>query len=153
MSKFRKNEGEGMPELNTSSLPDLIFTILFFFMMVTSMREFTPLVRFKVPAGTELEKLVKKSTVSYIYIGPPVDHMVGRYGRDTRIQMNDKYCEPSEVIYFVGQERAKMSKRGDLSISIKEDEGTKMGVVTDLKQMLRKAYALRISYSATQRKR
>ena len=69
MGKFNKSCKRALPELNTSSLPDLIFTMLFFFMIVTSMREVTLKVQFKVPAATELEKLEKKSLVSFIYIG------------------------------------------------------------------------------------
>lgn len=72
MGKFNKTGKRGMPELNTSSLPDLIFTMLFFFMIVTSMREVTLKVQFQVPQGTELEKLEKKSLVSFIYIGKPL---------------------------------------------------------------------------------
>jgi biopolymer transport protein ExbD len=72
MGKFNKTGKRGMPELNTSSLPDLIFTMLFFFMIVTTMREVTLKVQFKVPQATELEKLEKKSLVSFIYIGKPM---------------------------------------------------------------------------------
>ena len=72
MGKFNKTGKRGMPELNTSSLPDLIFTMLFFFMIVTTMCEVTLKVQFQVPQGTELEKLEKKSLVSFIYIGKSV---------------------------------------------------------------------------------
>ena len=71
MAGFKKKASREMPEMNTSSLPDLIFTILFFFMIVTTMREVTLKVKFTVPQGTELEKLEKKSVVSFIYVGPP----------------------------------------------------------------------------------
>ncbi|MCR4612951.1 MAG: biopolymer transporter ExbD, partial [Bacteroidaceae bacterium] len=65
MSRFNKNGGREMPEMNTSSLPDLIFTILFFFMMVTTMREVTLMVKFDKPTGTQLEKLARKSCTSF----------------------------------------------------------------------------------------
>ena len=77
MGKFNKTGKRGMPELNTSSLPDLIFTMLFFFMIVTTMREVTLKVQFQVPQGTELEKLEKKSLVSFIYIGKPLPVLNG----------------------------------------------------------------------------
>ena len=64
MGKFNKTGKREMPALNTSSLPDLIFTLLFFFMIVTTMREVTLKVEFKVPQATELEKLEKKSLVT-----------------------------------------------------------------------------------------
>ena len=73
MSRFNKGGGREMPEMNTSSLPDLIFTILFFFMMVTTMREVTLQVKFEKPVGTQLEKLARKSSTSFIYIGQPTD--------------------------------------------------------------------------------
>jgi len=153
MSKFNKNGGREMPEMNTSSLPDLIFTILFFFMIVTSMREVTLKVKFKVPSGTELEKLEKKSCVSFIYIGPPTDELRPTMGSTTRIQLNDKFAEVPEVLDYIGEERSKMSPTDApfMTVSIKADQKTRMGIITDVKQVLRKAYALRLNYSATQR--
>ena len=90
MAGFKRKEGREMVEMNTSSLPDLIFTILFFFMMVTTMREVTLKVKFVVPQGTELEKLEKKSAVSFIYVGPPTDQLRAQMGSGTRIQLNDR---------------------------------------------------------------
>ena len=104
MSMFRRHRHE-MPGLNMSSMPDLIFTVLFFFMIVTTMREVTLKVKFTTPQGTELEKLGKKSTVSFIYIGPPTDALRAQMGSGTRIQLNDRYAEAREVMDFVAQER------------------------------------------------
>ena len=140
-----------MPEMNTSSLPDLIFTILFFFMMVTTMREVTLKVKTDIPAGTELEKLEKKSCVSFIYVGPPTDQLRAQMGSSTRIQLNDRYAEPKEVMDFVAAERQGMVNEGDQVISIKADRGTQMGYITDIKEVLRKSWALRINYSASRR--
>ncbi len=148
---FRKNVTREMPELNTSSLPDLIFSILFFFMIVTSMREVTLKVKFSVPQGTELEKLVKKSAVSYIYVGPPTDHLRAQLGSSTRIQLNDRFAEPREVMDFVAAERQGMTNQADQVISIKADRKTQMGIITDIKEVLRKSWALRINYSASRR--
>lgn len=140
-----------MPEMNTSSLPDLIFTILFFFMIVTTMREVTLKVKFTVPAGTELEKLEKKSAVSFIYVGPPTDQLRASMGSGTRIQLNDRFAEPAEIMDFVAQERASMSDQAAQQISLKVDQKTKMGIITDIKQVLRKSWALKINYSASKR--
>ena len=140
-----------MPEMNTSSLPDLIFTILFFFMIVTTMREVTLKVKFTTPQGTELEKLGKKSTVSFIYIGPPTDALRAQMGSGTRIQLNDRYAEAREVMDFVAQERQGMTNQAEQTISIKADVRTQMGYITDVKEVLRKSWALRINYSATHR--
>lgn len=153
MAGFKKKESREMPEMNTSSLPDLIFTILFFFMIVTTMREVTLQVKLTVPQGTELEKLEKKSAVSYIYVGPPTDALRAQMGSSTRIQLNDRYAEPREVMDFVAQERERqgMANQAEQVISIKADSKTQMGIITDIKEVLRKSWALRINYSATRR--
>lgn len=151
MSRFNKNGSREMPELNTSSLPDLIFTILFFFMVVTTMREVTLKVKFTVPAGTELEKLEKKSVVSFIYVGPPTDQLRPTMGSGTRIQLNDRYAEAGEVMDFIAEERSTMTDQAAQTISLKVDQHTQMGIITDIKQVLRKSWALKINYSATRR--
>ncbi len=142
-----------MPELNTSSLPDLIFTMLFFFMIVTTMREVTLKVQFKTPQATELEKLEKKSLVSFIYIGKPTKELQAKMGSETRIQLNDKFAETEEVQDYIYQERENMDEADQpfMQVSLKVDKDTKMGIVQDVKQALRQAYALNISYSAVQR--
>ena len=153
MAGFKKKERRGMPEMNTSSLPDLIFTILFFFMMVTTMREVTLLVRIDRPSGTELEKLEKKSAVSFIYVGPPTDNLRAQMGNSTRIQVNDRFIgDVREIMDFVAAERQHMTNQAEQVISIKADKGTQMGYITDIKEVLRKSWALRINYSALQRK-
>ena len=150
MSRFNKGEGREMPEMNTSSLPDLIFTILFFFMMVTTMREVTLKVKFEKPVGTQLEKLARKSCTSFIYIGQPTDALKGQFGTGHRIQLNDKYAEAPEVYDYVMADRAELaeSDKPFYTVSLKVDHHTHMGIITDVKQVLRKAYALKIVYSA-----
>ena len=142
-----------MPELNTSSLPVLIFSLLFFFMMITTMREVTLKVQFRAPQGTELEKLEKKSLVTFIYIGKPTAQFQKQMGSETRIQLNDKFEDVSAVQDYIYQERENMKEEDQpfMTVSLKVDKETKMGIVTDVKQALRQAYALNINYSATQR--
>ena len=147
----KKKGSREMPEMNTSSLPDLIFTILFFFMIVTTMREVTLTVKFVVPAGPELEKLEKKSAVSFIYVGPPTDQLRAQFGSTTRIQLNDRYAEPSEVMDFIYQERQSMSDQTAQVVSIKADQKTQMGYITDIKEVLRRSWALKVNYSSTHR--
>ncbi|MCQ2127589.1 MAG: biopolymer transporter ExbD [Bacteroidaceae bacterium] len=154
MSKFRSNGKREMPELNTSSLPDLIFSVLFFFMMVTSMREVELKVQFTTPSGTEIEKLERKSLVSHIYIGPPTKEWRAQLGPAPRIQLNDAFAEPSAIREFVKSERESMAERDKplMKMSLKIDTETQMGIVTDVKQELRKGRALNIVYSATKDK-
>ena len=153
MGKFNKGGSKEVPELNTSSLPDLIFSILFFFMMVTSMREVTMKVDVTTPKGTEIEKLEKKSLVTFIYIGKPTQELQAKMGHETRIQLNDRFADVSEVQDYIYQERENMKEEDQpfMQVSLKVDKDTKMGIVTDIKQALRQSYALNINYSANAR--
>ncbi|MBP3834712.1 MAG: biopolymer transporter ExbD [Prevotella sp.] len=140
-----------VPGLNTAALPDLIFTVLFFFMIVTHMRKVELKVKYQVPAGTELSRLTKKSTVTYIYIG----RGVGDSDTKMRVQLNDKLSEVSDIVDYIVEERKRMSPEdvGKMTVSIKADRQADMGLITDVKQALRQANALRINYSAVSEKR
>ncbi len=153
MAKIRRDEKKEMPALNTSSLPDIIFMLLFFFMTVTSMKEVTYKVRIQNPEATELTKLEKKSLVKYIYVGTPTDEFKKKYGSETRIQLDDQFADVSEVESYIINERSSMpeSDQGFMTVSIKADKETRMGIITDIKQALRRASALKVSYSAVQR--
>ena len=153
MGKFSKTGKRGMPRMNTSSLPDLIFTLLFFFMMVTTMREVTLKVEFRAPQGTELEKLEKKSLVTFIYVGKPTQEFRKTLGDETRIQLNDSFAETAEIQDYIIGERASMKEEDQpqMTVSLKVDRDTKMGIVTDINEALRMAYALKINYSAAKR--
>ena len=149
---FRNRKKRDVPETNTASLPDLVFTILFFFMMVTSMREVSLKVQFRSPLATELTKLEKKSLATYIYIGKPNSvELQAKLGTEPRIQLNDQISEISDVGAYIGQEKASMKEEDQpfMTTYIKADYETSMGIITDLKQALRESYALKISYSAT----
>lgn len=151
MTLFRRRQRE-VPGLNTSSLPDLIFTVLFFFMIVTHMQKVVVKVQYRAPQGTELTRLTKKTAVTYIYIGKPTADLRRVYGNGTRVQLNDKFASPADVADYVSAERERMSP-GDqqqMTVSIKADRGTHMGIISDVKQSLRQAKAYRINYSAVE---
>ena len=152
MIRFRKKSHD-VPELNTSSLPDLIFSVLFFFMIVTHMRQVTLKVECRVPQGKNLVRLTKKSAVSHIYIGKPTKDLQGKYDKETQIQLNDKLATASEVMDYMAAEKKRMSAEDQrlMTVSIKADKDTKMGVITDVKQALRQAKAIKISYSAVEK--
>ncbi|MCK9300866.1 MAG: biopolymer transporter ExbD [Bacteroidales bacterium] len=153
MSKFKKSQKNESGELNASSMSDIIFMLLFFFMTVTSMKEVDFKVKFDLPQATELTKLEKKSLVTYIYIGPPTVRNRARMGSETRIQLNDKYAEIADIQDYIAQEKGSMKEEDQpyMTVSLKIDRDTKMGIVNDVKQALRKAYALKISYAANKR--
>ncbi len=150
MAILKKKGGKSTPAISTASLPDVIFMILFFFMVSTSMREQELLVTFNAPDATEIQKLEKKSLVSYIYIGTPIKSMQAKFGTAPRIQLNDSYHTTQDILEFVASERDKLSEadRNAMTVAIKADRLTRMGIITDVKQELRRADALKISYTA-----
>ena len=149
MSKFRKDDGKELPPISTASLPDIVFMLLFFFMVSTTMREVTVNVTQKLPEATELSKLEKKSLVSYIYIGEPKPQFQKVFGKAPRIQLNDQFSNVGDIPDYITAEREARdeAERPSMVTSLKVDVNTKMGLVTDVKQELRKAAALNINYS------
>lgn len=154
MSKFRKSGNKELPPISTASLPDIVFMLLFFFMVTTTMREVTLQVKITLPTATELSKLEKKSLVSYIYIGEPLRQYQAKFGVAPRIQLNDQFANVGEISNFVIAEREARdeAERPMMITSLKVDENTKMGIVADVKQELRKAAALHINYSSRKKK-
>ena len=151
MAVMKKKGNKDLPGISTASLPDVIFMILFFFMVSTTMRDQELLVRYRLPEATEVQKLEKKSLVSYIHIGPPTLAMQAQFGTAPRIQLNDTYRTPQDILDFIASERDKLneSDRNSMSVCIKADRYTRMGIITDVKQELRRANALRVTYAAT----
>ena len=144
-----------MPELNTSSLPDLVFAFLFFIMMVTTIREVTPKVSFSdLPTATELTKLEEKSLVTFIYVGKPNKEYREMYGSNSAIQLNDQVTQnPTAVYSYIKQAQTKIkdARRNLMQFSLKADKETKMNIISQIKEELRRADALNLSYSARKR--
>jgi len=149
MSKFKKKQGDSQPAISTASLPDIVFMLLFFFMVTTVMREVTLLVEVKLPAATEVEKLRRKNLVSYIYVGKPTRPLQATFGTEPRMQLNDSYATVEQIQEFVGQERDARNEEEAkaLTNSIKADGEVKMGIITDIKQELRKAQSFKLNYA------
>ena len=142
-SKFQGRH-HSVPSLNMASMPDLIFTVLFFFMIVTHMRSDEVKVRYEVPQGREMKKLANKSAVVNIYIG--------RLNQEWAVQLNGHVVAVDDIPAHIEQLRATMSPENAerLTVSLRADRHTPMGVISDVKQALQKSYALRINYSASE---
>ena len=149
MSKFKKKKGGELPAISTASLPDIVYMLLFFFMVATVMRDNTLMVTNTLPAADQVQKLDKKDRVMYIYAGQPSMRYQDKFGIQARIQLNDKFATVQDVAAFVLAEKA--SKRQELqnvlTTALKVDGDTKMGLISDIKQELRKVNALKINYT------
>ncbi len=150
MSMFKKDGQKDVPAISSSSLSDIVFMLLFFFMVTTQLRETENKVMVNIPQASEVTKLVRKDLNSYINIGPPIKSLQSQYGTEARIQLNDSFRTTAEIRDFVAAERDSKSEadRQFMTISIRADQDVRMGIVTDVKQELRRCSALRIMYSA-----
>jgi biopolymer transport protein ExbD len=151
MGRFKKEGKKDVPELNMGSMSDIIFMFLFFFMVITTMRESSLFVVIKVPKATEVQKLEKKALVSSINIGKPNQNYIKKLGPEPRIQLNDQFSEFTDIIEFVEAEKQRRNEvdRTMITWSLKVDEKVKMGIVTDVKQELRKASAFKVNYATS----
>ena len=153
MSKFSKKRGNSTPEVSTASLPDIIFMLLFFFMVVTVLRDAELKVNNNVPYATELTKLEKKSLVNYIYIGKPVKKYQAQYGTKPAIQLGDKFSTIGDIPLFLEKHKSTLpeKQRPGINSSLREDGDVTMGIGTEVKQKLRKSGQLKVNYSAKKR--
>ena len=132
--QFEKKRASTKEEIPTASMPDIIFMLLLFFMVTTTMREVEVLVDYRLPDAEALEKIENKRLVSYIWIG-----------KGSRVQINDSIIQVDDVQPIMYGKRQALP---NVIVSLRVDVGADMGLVTDIQQELRKAYCLRINYSA-----
>jgi len=153
MAKFSKKRGSASPEVSTASLPDIIFMLLFFFMVVTVLRDSELKVKVSTPYATQLTKLEEKSLVNYLYIGRPTLKYQSVYGTKPRLQLGDKFATIAEIPLFLEKHKVKVpeAKRPRITSSLRVDGEVTMGIVQDAKTQLRKSGQLRVNYSAKKR--
>jgi len=131
---FEKKRASTKQDIPTASMPDIIFMLLLFFMVTTTLREVEVLVNYTLPEAEAIEKIENKRLISYIWVG-----------KDGRVQINDSLVKLDEIQNIM---YAKRQELPNVIVSLRIDKTTDMGFVTDIQQELRKAYCLRINYSA-----
>lgn len=152
MAKFKKRQ-KADPEVSTASLPDIVFMLLFFFMVVTVLRDSEQKVIVRTPEATELTKLQQKSLVNRILIGKPKEKYITKYGSRPRIQLSDAFASVEDIPLFLEKHKVKVPEplRPRIKSSLRVDGEVTMGIVQDVKEMLRKSGQLAINYSARPR--
>jgi len=147
MGRFKKEGKKKLPEFASSSMADIVFMFLFFFMVITTMRESDVIVKQNLPSATAIQKLEKKDMVVNIHIGQPLSYQ--KLGTEPRIQLDDQLSEVRDVIRFIEAEKVKRGENaGLITWALKVDQSVKMGIVTDVKQEMRKASAFKVNYTA-----
>lgn len=151
MSKFAKKKDGEVPAVSTASLPDIVFMLLFFFMTVTVMKDSSLKVENNLPSADQIKKLEKKDRVLTIYVGKPTAEYAKVFGTESKIQLNDKFADAKDVGPFILMERAKKSEdlQNVLTTSLKVDKNANMGIISDIKQELRKVNALKVNYTTS----
>ncbi|WP_452220209.1 ExbD/TolR family protein [Lacinutrix salivirga] len=149
MSKFNKKKSGDLPAISTASLPDIVFMLLFFFMVATVIKEDNLKIKNVLPKASQIEKLDKKFPISYIYIGEPSSNYQATFGTEARIQLNDKFADVKDIQAFIAAERAPLREelKNKLIVALKVDKDANMGIISDVKQELREANALKINYT------
>lgn len=132
--KFEKKRANVKQEIPTSSMPDIIFMLLLFFMVATTLREQEIFVKFTLPQAKAVQKIENKRLVSYIWVG-----------NDEKIQIDDNIVKKSAIQKIMYDKRVALP---NIIVSLRIDKNARMGLVTDIQESLRKADALRINYSA-----
>ena len=147
---FKKGEKKEMPAIASGSLSDIVFMLLFFFMVTTQMRETENKVVIRIPQATEAVKLERKDLASYINVGTPIRRLQAQFGTEPRIQLNDSFKTVDDIRDFVAAERdsKKEDERQKMTVCIRADQDVRMGTITDIQQELRRSSALKIMYTA-----
>jgi biopolymer transport protein ExbD len=147
MAKFKKknNVSQGIP---TSSMPDVVFMLLFFFMVTTEMRKTTVEVKQSIPKATQLRKLLRKGLVANLYIGEPTKP--DEFGKEPKIQADDVFIDTKDIVRWVNAQRDNLDEleRDQLTVALKVDVDAKRGIISDVETELRKANARKLLYSA-----
>ena len=153
MSKFSNKRGKEPPKVSTASLPDIVFMLLFFFMVTTVLREAEQKVSVNLPSASELTKLEQKSLVHYLYVGRPTKKYQELYGTSPQLQLGDKISDIEDIPLFIEQHKIKVNEslHGRITSSLRVDGDVTMGIVQDVKTKLRKSNQLRVNYSAKPR--
>jgi len=149
MIKFKVKTTAGVPPVSTASLPDIVFMLLFFFMTVTVMKDTALKVENTLPNATEIKKMERKDRIIYIHVGKPTGKFATMFGKEPKIQLNDKYANVEDVGPYVLAEIAKRPEHLHkfMTISLKVDKNANMGLISDVKQELRRVHALKINYT------
>ena len=150
MGKFKKKT-EVKQDIPTSSMPDVVFMLLFFFMVTTQLRETTIDVQQRIPEATQMRKLLRKSLVTNLYIGEP--RKLEQFGKEPKIQVDDQFIEPKDIILWVSRQRDLIpeNERDQMTVSLKVDNESKRGIIADVESELRKANARKIKYFSCRR--
>ena len=119
-------------EIPTSSMPDIIFMVLIFFMVTTVLREYSGL-PVNIPKAEKIEKLIGKRHTAHIWVS-----------KEGLVSINDRLFAVEDVAKIMYDKRVSDPQ---VIVSLKADEEAKMGLISSIHEELREADALKLNYS------
>jgi len=140
---FQKKQAGTKQEVPTSAMPDVIFILLFFFMVTTVLREVTLKVRVNLTQAENIEKIEQKLLLSYIYIGP--ERLPNNRLGEDKVQIDDAIVDDIGAIRTLMYD--KLREQPKLIVSLRVDEGSQFGLLTDVQEELKQASTFRVNYS------
>lgn len=143
MSKFKKKQAKTKQSVPTSAMPDVVFMLLIFFMVTTVLREVELQVQIEYAQAENIEKIEQKRLVSYIYVGP--ERLGNNQLGETKVQIDDTLIDEMTAIRNIMYDKIMEEPR--LIVSLRVDQDSEFGIITDVQQELRHAGTLRINYS------
>jgi len=127
-----KQKAKLSSQIPNSSIADIVFLLLIFFMTVTVFKEYQGL-RVQLPTAKATQKIEAKRDITYIWID-----------RENRLNIDDMIISYAEVTPIMS---GKMIDNPALIVSIRADEKAKYGRVAMVMESLKDANALRINFA------
>ena len=143
MAHFKKKQASTKQDVPTSAMPDVVFMLLFFFMVTTVLREVTLQVRVNLTQASNIEKIEEKRLVSYLYIGP--ERLPNNQLGEDKVQIDDALIDDIGSIRNLMYD--KLREQPKLIVSLRVDENSEFGLLTDVQEELKQASTFRINYS------
>ncbi|MBO6525031.1 MAG: biopolymer transporter ExbD [Balneolaceae bacterium] len=143
MAHFKKKQAGTKQEVPTSAMPDVVFMLLFFFMVTTVLREVTLKVKLDLTRANNIEKIEEKRLVSYIYMGP--ERLPGNQLGEDKVQIDDSIVDDIGAIRNIMYD--KLLEEPRLIVSLRVDQNSEFGLLTDVQKELQQAGTFRINYS------
>jgi len=137
--KFKAKRSRTRPEFNTTALPDIIFMLLFFFMVATVLKTESFKTQFELPTASQLTEMKKQSEILNIYIGTDAEQS------KTLVQVKDHLVPFEKLENLITSIKAKNSDK-ELIVALKADKKIKMHEINEIKQILRKQQLRKVTY-------
>lgn len=149
--KFKREANKSTPAVSTAALPDIVFMLLFFFMVAASIRpsDYQQFIELEQAKTSSVTDIAKKDMIAYLYLGIPKNK--SQYPQDFLLLLNDKPAQLSEIRGWISDEMSSRNyndlEKFGLMTQMTIDRRAKVGYVQAIKEQLSYATAFNVSYA------